>query len=613
MKAELPIAGGVYARISTVLLIVQAVLLLAVATRNSVTFDEAQHLPAGISYWQQGQFFAYHHNPPVSKLLFSLPAVVAGSSMDYSNYQYQPGDRHSDFLLAQGFAARNAPRYHRLFVLCRCVSVVWTLLGGCLIYLWTRQLCGCTAAILAQSLWTFSPTVMAHGTLVTPDIAATIAGFAATYLFWRYVNRPSVPTLLPAAVMLGVAIGSKFTHILLVPIWLLLATAAYAFPIEKNRSWNSLRHFFLDAWLLTCVAILILNVLYFCEGSGLPLGRMEFVSKAFSTPAPDTDVGAAEIRNSRFSGEIWKWMPIPLPKEFVLGLDHQLADVDSANFENYLNGEFREGTGWWYYYLYAFAVKSAVGMLVLIPLALRGWVGQLTRRKYMLDFFTLILPILLTLILISRNTSLNVHSRYIIVVYPFLFVLLGIGVARLVEDRHRWWKYIVTVAVACTFVSSTFALPHSLTYFNEFAGGPRNGYRHLVDSNVDWGQGLVALNAWLDRNLAADDLQLAYFGSVNPKLYGIGYSIPGFFTDPGVHTIRPGTHVVSVNYVAGSSFPPMASDGTRMLFPKHGYRFYQNLDPVEVIANCFHVYEVTEADIVRLSGWHGNREPGNRK
>src|SRR5207248_8377210 len=52
------------------------------------------------------------------------------------------------------------------------------------------------------------------------------------------------------------------------------------------------------------------------------------------------------------------------------------------------------------------------------------------------------------------------------------------------------------------------------------AGGPAEGYRHLVDSNLDWGQDLPSLKRRLDA-LGSRRPVLAYFGEAPPGAYGI--------------------------------------------------------------------------------------------
>ena len=63
--------------------------------------------------------------------------------------------------------------------------------------------------------------------------------------------------------------------------------------------------------------------------------------------------------------------------------------------------------------------------------------------------------------------------------------------------------------------------PHFLAYFNEIVGGSANGYKHLTDSNVDWGQGLKALGESLSEKDRADGIYLCYFGTADPHAYGI--------------------------------------------------------------------------------------------
>jgi hypothetical protein len=75
--------------------------------------------------------------------------------------------------------------------------------------------------------------------------------------------------------------------------------------------------------------------------------------------------------------------------------------------------------------------------------------------------------------------------------------------------------------------------PHYLAYFNQFVGGPQSGYRHLVDSNLDWGQDLKGLKSYMDRN-GIETIRLSYFGTADPSQYDIPYdALPSFVTsDP---------------------------------------------------------------------------------
>ena len=69
--------------------------------------------------------------------------------------------------------------------------------------------------------------------------------------------------------------------------------------------------------------------------------------------------------------------------------------------------------------------------------------------------------------------------------------------------------------------------PHYLSTFNSLAGGPENGHRYLVDSNIDWGQDLLRLRTWVAEN-DVGELRLGWFGTADPDYYGLAYEpLPG--------------------------------------------------------------------------------------
>jgi len=89
----------------------------------------------------------------------------------------------------------------------------------------------------------------------------------------------------------------------------------------------------------------------------------------------------------------------------------------------------------------------------------------------------------------------------------------------------------------------------------DLGGGARGGWRHLVDSNLDWGQDLPALRDWVDAH-GGTPVYLAYFGTADPKAYGIPYRkvVRVHDFEPGEPSVRPGsgdTLAVSATLLAG--------------------------------------------------------------
>jgi hypothetical protein len=95
------------------------------------------------------------------------------------------------------------------------------------------------------------------------------------------------------------------------------------------------------------------------------------------------------------------------------------------------------------------------------------------------------------------------------------------------------WSIALGILVAWHAVEALHVAPDFLAYFNELAGGPARGYKHLVDSSLDWGQDLPDLKQWLDREglqgPGHPPVYLSYFGTSRPDYYGIdAIQLPGF-------------------------------------------------------------------------------------
>ena len=139
----------------------------------------------------------------------------------------------------------------------------------------------------------------------------------------------------------------------------------------------------------------------------------------------------------------------------------------------------------------------------------------------------LVLPVAL-FVFVSSQTGMNEHLRYVLPVFPFFQVWIGrLGPTLDAARRHaaplrlRAVAGLVIAGLAWGTVSSLLCVPHSLAYFNETVGGRWNGWQHLVSSNVDWGQDLIALERFIAEHPEAAGLALAYEEGLNPANVGI--------------------------------------------------------------------------------------------
>jgi hypothetical protein len=176
-------------------------------------------------------------------------------------------------------------------------------------------------------------------------------------------------------------------------------------------------------------------------------------------------------------------------------------------------------TGWWYYMPAALAMKSTSVELGLYAAAIfafaRTWRMESAAMRVWRTTFV-------TFLVLSMSSGVSHGVRYVLILLPLAvmaaFVLLFDG---------RRPRTAMAVAAAAIFFQASSAIavaPHYLSYFNVFAGGPSQGYRLLVDSNLDWGQDLPALAEALEEVGAARPV-VAYFGSTRIEDYGLAAAL----------------------------------------------------------------------------------------
>ena len=539
-------------RVVASLILIHVGLLAWMAYRDSPTWDEVGHFAAGVSHWQSGVFCLYTVNPPLVRLVACAPVVLLmHPAVDLGPYAYLADSQiRSEFLAGRKLAQANGRRYFWLITVARWACIPFSLLGAWICFLWARELYGQCAGLLAMALWVFSPNILAHAHLITPDVGATSLGVAAAYVFWRWLRRPTWPRALAAGLVLGLAELAKATWIILFVLWpvMWLLYRWMQRPPDRPRGW---RRETLQIGSILIVALWLLNLGYGFEGTFTKLGDIRFISQSLGGSS-DLPRNGTLVRN-RFANSWLGDVPMPLPENYLRGIDVQRGDFERTTW-SFLRGQWRQH-GWWYFYLYAILVKEPVGTWVLIALAI---VLVLFCKGYPAagrDELFLLIPLAAVLCLVSSQTGFNHHLRYVLPVFPFAFIWMS-KVARSVALGHRAVAGIVGVALAGSIASSLWVFPHSLSYFSELVGGPTRGRYHLASSCMDWGQDLFYLKDWLDAHPAARPLHLAYeLPLIDPRWLGIDYEpVPVGPASTNAAKYKPeelgplpGWHAVAVN------------------------------------------------------------------
>ena len=464
-------AGGLAAML---LLVVFACLALTGLEEKSATFDEGNHLVRGLYPLAGKGHLLNREHPPLINLLQALPVhVTRHPEIAEATPAMHPFFFHSEKVLwGMGNDGKG------MIGQARRVTVGLALILGLLVYLWARRLHGQAGGLTALCLFAFSPMMLAHGRLVTTDMGLALCLFAFFFALWNLIRRPTPRRLAVAGLCLGAALASKHLALLALPATLLvlvlaemtgkavLAPALGRTPVGKSLLSP------LWVWLiLAAMAFFVIWGVY-----GFEVGRID----GQGMPAPDYFSGLRQGWQSLESGRLY-----------------------------YLNGVISD-TGWIAYFPLAFLYKTPLPVLLLLATALLLHLGGKFRVGNMMGCIALAIGCLVLAVVLKR---VNLGLRYLLWVYPFLFLYLG-GVARLPR-----WRWLLIPVLGWLVFATLGAQPDYLPYFNRAV--PQQEKRlHLVDSNLDWGQDLPAL-ARFQRERNIETVRLGYFGTADPKAYGV--------------------------------------------------------------------------------------------
>jgi len=382
-----------------------------------------------------------------------------------------------------------------------------------------QMLASPAAVALASLLFCFDPNIIAHSGLVTTDIGAALLIFLSSYCLWRFCVHPSWPRLLVVGITFGLAQATKFSALSLVLAFgvLLLMWVfekdgpSEAFPVPGQGRFGqqrTIRSLYRVATLMVIISVVGFVALWAVYGFELqPLLPHESEHALLDRLLP---VGSPASR--RIVYHLAEAIRVPAPSYFSeLAWLRQYAEKGHPSF---IMGRYGV-QGWWFYFPIAFMIKTPIPVLLL--LAATALLCFRERRAESNERYLLVPMLFLSLS--SVFSSIDIGYRNIIPLLPFAYTYVSRLAVRSTSGLARaglltlcLWHVLGTCAVA----------PHYLAYFNELVGGPRQGYRYLVDSNLDWGQDLKNLGSYLDRR-GIEELYLDYFGTADPGYYGIQY------------------------------------------------------------------------------------------
>ena len=519
--------SGTVLLLASVLVSILFAQLMTHARSASIIFDEGPHIAAGYTYLRTGdlRLQPVHIHPPLANVLAAMPLLL---QPDLPDPRRIDGWEIASLSAVTDATVWQYPCPARMALAARLPITWMTLLLAAVVGRWAADLWGPRGGLLALLLLALDPHIIAHGSLVTTDMAVTLWGTTALFLAARALRRPHRGYAVGAGIALGLALASKVSAISLIPALLILGLLA---PIR-------LRH------RLTAII------------GGMALAALTLWA-----------VYGFEFR--AVSG-----FPLPLPAATHLEIYRSLQSHYRLGHPAFLLGQ-NSDHGWWYYFPVAFALKAPIPTVLL---TLAGLIGKPRFTPQVLRRWAPLVAFPLVYLASTPFSTVNIGYRHLLPVLPFLFILAG-RAAR-VRTPHSVLCILLLVWLA---LGTWRVAPNYLAFFNELAGGPAGGYRYLVDSNLDWGQNLWQLRDWMREN-GVGRVFYAHYSPARPEVYGVSVdflppdwrAVPFTPLDPA-----PGVYAIGATVLQGVYTPDVNT-----------YAWFRARPPLDRLGYALFLYRV---------------------
>lgn len=546
-------------------------LMINAAANDSAIMDELAHIPAGYSYLHNFDYRLNPEHPPLVKILSAIPLLFL--KLNFPTNSPAWGEVNGQWEMGNQFLYQVGNDADKIIYWARIPPILLTLALIILVYFFSREILGRWWAILPSFLVAFSPTFLAHGHYVTTDIAATFGTLFSLYFFLKLLENPSPKRAFLAGVAFGIAMLTKFSTVLLIPYFLILAIifAGVQFFYHQTSDrccrlktlFNTVfKYLGITALVFVVGYLIIVYPTYLLLTLNYPplkqLADTEFILTSYGggpTPPGHT------CQISRCPADFAIWLaknPVTRPlAHYLLGVLMVLQRAAGGN-TTYFLGEI-SAAGSPLYFPIVYALKEPLPVLLLIAgaikVALLSFIKKLKEGSkikevllnyLMLNFVEFSFLVFIFLYLARTLMSpLNIGLRHLLPILPFVYVLVAKSWRKLGATdsflsfnfslsflrsfinfvKTKFVKFAALAFLLFWFTIETLATaPYFLSYFNQIGGGTKGGYRYVTDSNYDWGQDLKRLKKfveeWNKNNEAKiDKIAVDYFGGGNPGYY----------------------------------------------------------------------------------------------
>lgn len=585
--------------IAVSVVLIATILAITSSLGDSPIVDEIPHIGAGYSYISKLDYRLNPEHPPLVKDLAGLPLLAISLNQKAFSTTYWTKDVNGQWNFGRTLIFESGNNGDIIKDLARLPMLLFFLAACYLVWRWSYERYGDTAALIAVVLMAFSPTILAHSRFVTTDMAAAAMVLAASYFFLRFLRSPGKWSFIWASLILGLALLAKFNTVLLGPYFMAVA-GLYGLEghWQSRKYWiRSVRYIGFSVLIGLTAFCAVVWPVYIAQTWNYPTARQVSDTTTILGSQPDNPLKTITLWASDKP-------VIRAAGHWTLGLAMVAQRTGGGNTIYWL-GQVVNAGGLLYFPIVYF-LKEPLAWWALFAMALTALAFHRHRHKNELKngswwsrnteewIWLLWLAIYW---LISVRSTLNIGVRHLLPIYPFTIMLIAGRLSVLIDwlkkhdqARLKWFSLAIAILLGWYTFESVKVYPHYLSYFNQIAGGPSGGYRYVTDSNLDWGQDLKRLAIWVnDQKIRR--ISLDYFGWASPQYY-----LKDRVVYATVSKWRDADDFIRNN----SSNGWIAISGTFLQEAIHrtnqtgsGYRWLLNYKPEVVVGNSIFVYHIT--------------------
>ena len=582
---------------------IMLVLSISVALGDAAIMDEVAHIPSGYSYIHFHDYRLNPEHPPLLKDLAGIPLqflkVTFPTDKNYwttaANGQWDAG---STFLYLPGNNTEAILFWSRFPIILIALAL------GFMIFKWAKDLFGTKAGLFALTLYAFDPNVLGHDHYVTTDLGIAAFSLFAFFAFIKYLKNPNWKTITLAGIFLGLAALAKFSSVLLFPIFG-LSLIVYALARKEKLSFSFLgsgkiKKFWVQKlylYITTFIVIfaihgLLIGLVYELNIYKMPTEKIHQLIDTQLSPNGIQKIAAPYLHKMADNTVLRPY------SQYLVGFFMVFGRVEGGNttyfFGQVTNQSFRA------YFPLVFLIKESLPLLILLLFSIAVGLTILLKKNLpsfpkkiwtnIKDYFDghiaefSMLSFIALYWYVSITGNLNIGLRHLFPTLPFMYILIAKEVTifgnRAAKKYQKYFWTIVLLLVAWLAAEVAFAYPNYLAYFNETVGGPKNGYKYVTDSNVDWGQDLKRLEKFVsDNNI--QKIRVDYFGGGDVVHY-LGDKAIMWHSDLGQ---EPGWYAISATFLQNSLYYKITEG-------KPDYEWLRERTPTAEIGGSILIYKI---------------------